>query len=60
MKHVRLIQYEAVPQCGSFEVRVAGRRSRFYYFDDLPSHRLRPEQMTRKQALEWPGRLRAG
>lgn len=50
---VRLIQHEAVPGTGSFEVRFAdGRRSVYFYFDDLPSRRLRPEQMLRQQALD--------
>ena len=29
-----------------------GRPSRFFYFNDLPSRRLRPETLTREQALE--------
>ena len=38
---------------GGFEVRVPdGRPSRFFYFDDLPSRRLRPETLTREQAIE--------
>jgi len=51
---IRLIKHESVPGTGSFEVRFAdGRRSRYFYFDDLPSRRLRPEQMVRQQALDW-------
>ncbi len=39
--------------CGSFEVRLAdGRPSRYFYWDDLPSRRLRPEVLTRDVALE--------
>jgi hypothetical protein len=50
---VRLIKHEAVANTGSFEVRFAdGRRSVYFYFDDLPSRRLRPEQMVREQALD--------
>ena len=42
--HIRIIRHEAVPKCGSFEVRFAdGRESRFFYWDDLPSRRVRPE-----------------
>ncbi len=53
MAHIRLIKHEAVPDCGSFEVRFSdGRVSQYFYFDDLPSRRLRPETMTREQALE--------
>jgi hypothetical protein len=43
---VRLIKHEAVPRCGSFEVRFGDSwPSRFFYWDDEPSRRLRPEQV---------------
>ena len=45
---VRIIRHERVPQTGSFEVRFAdGRESVFFYWDDVPSRRLRPELLTR-------------
>jgi hypothetical protein len=49
---IRIIKHEAVPDCGSFEMRLPGRGSKFFYWDDLPSRRLRPETLTREQALE--------
>ncbi len=55
---IRLIEHEAVPQCGSFEVRFPDRRpSRYFYWDDIywddiPGRRLRPELMTGEEALE--------
>jgi hypothetical protein len=50
---IRIIKHEAVPKCGSYEVRFGdGRPSRFYYFDDLSSRRLQPEMLTRKAALD--------
>ncbi|MHC2666978.1 hypothetical protein ACVINX_007763 [Bradyrhizobium diazoefficiens] len=50
---IRLIKHEAVPNCGSFEVRYCdGRPSRYFYWGDLPSRRLRPEVLTRDVALE--------
>jgi len=50
---IRIIKHEAVPQCGSFEVRFPDDRpSRYFYFDDLPSRRLRPETLDRWTALE--------
>jgi hypothetical protein len=53
MGRVRIIKHEAVAGCGSFEVRYAdGRPSQFFYFDDLPSRRLRPETLDRDTALE--------
>ena len=48
---IRIIKHEAMPQCGSFEVRFAdGRESKYFYWDDLPSRRLRPETLTREAA----------
>jgi hypothetical protein len=50
---VRIIKNEAVPQCGSFEVRYAdGRPSQFFYWDDIPARRMRPETLDRETALE--------
>jgi hypothetical protein len=50
---IRIIKHEAVPQTGSFEVRYDdGQPSRYFYFEDVPSRRLRSEQMTMEQALE--------
>lgn len=49
---IRIIPHEAVPDCGSFEVRFGdGRPSRYFYFEDNPGRRLRPEQVDRKTAL---------
>ena len=49
---IRIVKHEVVPQCGSFEVRFAdGRASKFFYWDDLPSRRLRPEILTSVVAL---------
>jgi hypothetical protein len=49
----RLIKHEAVPECGSYEVRFAdGRPSRYFYFEDLAGLRVRPDQLTRDQALK--------
>jgi hypothetical protein len=57
-KPVRIIKHEAVPNCGSFEVRFAdGRPSVYFYWDDIASRRLRPEQVdqetAKKQAQEF-------
>jgi hypothetical protein len=49
---VRIISHEIVPLCGSYEVRVEGQPSRYFYWDSVPSRRLRPDQLTREEALE--------
>jgi hypothetical protein len=49
---IRILKHEAIPDCGSFEARVPGKPSRYFYWNDLPSRRLRPETLTREQALE--------
>lgn len=44
MDRIRVIKHEAVADCGSYEVRFPdGRDSAYFYWDDLPSRRLRPE-----------------
>jgi hypothetical protein len=51
---IRLIKHEAVPRCGSYEVRFAdGRPSRFFYWDDIPGRRLNPKTLTGEQAEQW-------
>jgi hypothetical protein len=55
---VRIIKHEIVPDTGSFEVRFSdGRPSQYFYWDDIPSRRLRPEQVdqetAKKQAQEF-------
>ena len=53
MSAIRIIKHEAVPQCGSFEVRYPdGRPSQYFYWDDLPGRRLNPATLDRETALE--------
>jgi hypothetical protein len=53
MPAIRLIKHEAVPKCSSFEVRFPdGRPSKYFYWDDLPSRRLRPDLIDSETALE--------
>jgi hypothetical protein len=48
---VRIIRHSIVPDCGSFEVRFSdGRPSRYFYWDDIPGRRLRPEQVDQETA----------
>jgi hypothetical protein len=50
---IRIVKHETVANSGSFEVRFSdGRESVYFYFDDEASGRLRPELLTRKEALE--------
>ena len=58
---IRIIKHEAVPNCGSYEVRFAdGRASVFFYWDDVASRRLWPELLTRARALEAGQGVRKG
>ncbi len=50
---IRVIKHEVVPQTGSFEVRFSdGRPSVYFYWDDIPGRRVRPEQTDSTRALE--------
>jgi hypothetical protein len=49
---IRIIPHEVVPKCGSFEVRFSdARTSQYFYGDDIPGRRLRPDLLTSEQAL---------
>jgi hypothetical protein len=49
---IRIIPHEAVPGCGSFEVKFPSRReSVYFHWDEVASRRLKPEQMTKAKAL---------
>jgi hypothetical protein len=51
MPSVRLIKHEAVPHCGSFEIRFPDDRpSKYVYWDDLPGRRLQPDRVDRAVA----------
>ena len=50
---IRIIKHEAVPKCGSDEVRFPdGRPSKFFYWEDIPGRRLRSDQADSFQALK--------
>ena len=50
---IRIIKHEAVPKCGSFEVRFPDDRpSQYFYWDEIPALRMRPETLDRETALE--------
>jgi hypothetical protein len=53
MSTIRLIRHEVIPKCGSFEVRFPDSTpSRYFYWDDPPSRRLRPDLVDGETALE--------
>ena len=53
MNRIRIIKHEAVPKCGSYEVKFPdGGPSKFFYWEDIPGRRLSPDQADSKQALE--------
>ena len=50
---IRIIKHEAVPKCGSYEVRFSdGRPSKYFYWEDIPGRRLRSDQADSFQALK--------
>jgi len=49
---VRIIKHEVIPDCGSYEVRIPGKPSVYFYWENNAGRRLRPEVMTGEQALE--------
>ena len=49
---IRIIKHEAVPECGSYEVRFSdGRPSKYFYWEDIPGRRLSSDQADIFQAL---------
>jgi hypothetical protein len=51
MANIRILRHSIVPDCGSFEVRFSdGRKSVYFYWDDQPSRRLRPEMVDQETA----------
>ena len=36
---IRIIKHEVTPDCGSYEVQIPGRPSKYFYWDDVPAWR---------------------
>jgi hypothetical protein len=50
---IRIVKHEAVPECGSFEVRFPDDRpSQFFYWDDIPARRPRSDILESDAALK--------
>ena len=49
---IRIIKHEVTPDCGSYEVQIPGRPSKYFYWDDVPARRFREDLLEREQALE--------
>ena len=48
---IRIIRHEVIPKQGNFEVSFSdGRPSKYFYWDDEKSRRLRPELVEREAA----------
>ena len=55
MPSVRLINHEAVPKCGGFEVRFSdGSPSRYFYWEDIPDRRFTPGWSTARRPWSSP------
>ena len=52
MGTVRIIKHEAIPGCGSFEVRYGDGRPQFFHWADIPPRWLRPETLDHETARE--------
>jgi len=58
---IRIIKHELLrSKCGSFEARFSDGRASRFYFDDVPSRRLRPNMLTSEQAAGAGQGFRAG
>jgi len=49
---IRIIEHEVTIDCGSFEVQIPGRPSKYFYWDEVPARRLKENLLEREQALE--------
>lgn len=49
---IRIIKHEATPDCGSYEVQIPGRPSKYFYWDDVPARRLGENLLQHEQALK--------
>jgi hypothetical protein len=54
----RVIKHEVVPDCGSYEVRFPdGRPSKYFYLENLPRRRLRPDRVEQAVGNRMPKRF---
>ena len=61
MNRIRIIKHEAVPKCGSYEVKFPdGRPSKFFYWEDTPGHRLSADQADKQAGPRGGQGFRAG
>ena len=52
INRIRIIKHEVTPDCGSYEVQIPGRPSKYFYWDEVPARRLRENLSEREQALD--------
>ena len=51
MSSIGLIRHEAVPKCGSYEVRYSDGRPLHFFYWDIPGRRLNPDAVDDHKAL---------
>ena len=51
-KRIRIIKHEISPDCGSYEVQIPSRPSKYFYWDEAPGQPLNNDLVEREQALE--------
>jgi hypothetical protein len=49
---IRIIKHEVTPDCGSYEVQIPGRPSKYFYWDEVPARPFKEDLLEREQALE--------
>ena len=50
---IRVMKHQAVPGCGSYEVRFPDRRpSKYFYFENLAGRRLQPGRVVEQAVAE--------
>ena len=52
INRIRIIKHEVTQDCGSYEVQIPGRPSKYFYWDEVPARRLRKNLLEREQALD--------
>ncbi len=49
---IRIIKHNVTSDCGSYEVQIPGRPSKYFYWDEAQARPLKADLLKREQALE--------